>query len=156
MLCFQALCLCLCLCICRCLCLCHCFCLCICVLLWFFIAFIVSFQNMYGHRGLWGLRAEKMIIFEVMTDGHSPIPLIDSAHPVGWAEWKDIFIKKQIVSWLLTCISQPYAWKIEDLRVVSSARFRLLRTWPCLLYQTDHRCEMTQVLFWFDNDFFHD
>ena len=22
------------------------------------------------------------------TDIHSPIPLIDSAHPVGWAEWK--------------------------------------------------------------------
>ena len=68
---FQALCLCLCFCHCLCLCIC----LCICVLLWFFIAFIVSFQNMYGHRGLWGLRAEKMIIFEVMTDGHSPIPL---------------------------------------------------------------------------------
>ena len=30
-----------------------------------------------------------MIIFEVMTDGHSPIPLIDSAHPVGWAEGKE-------------------------------------------------------------------
>ena len=33
----------------------------------FWIAFIISFQNMYGYRGLWSLRAEIMIIFEVMT-----------------------------------------------------------------------------------------
>ena len=58
----------------------------------FWIAFIISFQNMYGYRGLWGLRADIMITFQVMTDTHTdrqtPIPLIDSAHPVGWAEWK--------------------------------------------------------------------
>ena len=34
----------------------------------FWIAFIISFQNMYGYRGLWSLWAEIMIIFEVMTD----------------------------------------------------------------------------------------
>ena len=34
----------------------------------FWIAFIISFQNMYGYRGLWSLRAEIMVIFEVMTD----------------------------------------------------------------------------------------
>ena len=60
----------------------------------FWIAFIISFQNMYGYRGLWGLRADIMIIFEVMTDTkthtQTPIPLIDSAHPVGWAEWKEM------------------------------------------------------------------
>ena len=33
----------------------------------FLIAFIISFQNMYGYRGLWSLRAEIMVIFEVMT-----------------------------------------------------------------------------------------
>ena len=63
----------------------------------FWIAFNISFQNMCGYRGLWNLWAEIMIIFKVMTDihtythahTHSPIPLIDSAHPVGWAEWKD-------------------------------------------------------------------
>ena len=38
---------------------------------YFWIAFIISFQNMYGYRGLWSLRAEIMIIFEVMTDGHT-------------------------------------------------------------------------------------
>ena len=58
----------------------------------FWIAFIISFQNMYGYRGLWSLRAKIMVIFEVMTDTHThtqtPNPLIDSAHPVGWAEWK--------------------------------------------------------------------
>ena len=58
----------------------------------FWIAFIISFQNMYGYRGLWSLRAEIMVIFEVMTDRHThtqtPNPLIDSAYPVGWAEWK--------------------------------------------------------------------
>ena len=62
----------------------------------FWIAFNISFQNMYGYKGLWSLRAEMMIIFEVMTDGHtythththSPIQLIDSAHVVGGAEWK--------------------------------------------------------------------
>ena len=37
----------------------------------FWIAFIISFQNMYGYRGLWSLRAEKMVIFEVMTDTHT-------------------------------------------------------------------------------------
>ena len=37
----------------------------------FWIAFIISFQNMYGYRGLWGLQAEIMIIFEVMTDTHT-------------------------------------------------------------------------------------
>ena len=37
----------------------------------FWIAFIISFQNMYGYRGLWGLRAGIMIIFEVMTDTHT-------------------------------------------------------------------------------------
>ena len=35
------------------------------------IAFIVNFQNMYGYRGLWSLRAEKMIIFEVTKDGQT-------------------------------------------------------------------------------------
>ena len=58
----------------------------------FWIAFIISFQNMYGYRGLWSLRAVILIIFEVMTYIHTyihtPFPLIDSAHPVGWAEWK--------------------------------------------------------------------
>ena len=58
----------------------------------FWITFIISFQNMYGYRGLWGLWADIMIIFEVMTDTHTDrqtrIPLIDSAHPVGLAEWK--------------------------------------------------------------------
>ena len=37
----------------------------------FWIAFIISFQNMYGYRGLWSLRAEIMVIFEVMTDTHT-------------------------------------------------------------------------------------
>ena len=37
----------------------------------FLIAFIISFQNMYDYRGLWGLQAEIMIIFEVMTDTHT-------------------------------------------------------------------------------------
>ena len=54
----------------------------------FWIVFIISFQNMYGYRGLWSPRADILIIFELMTDKHSPIPLIDSAHPGGWAEWK--------------------------------------------------------------------
>ena len=40
---------------------------------YFWIAFIISFQNMYGYRGLWSLRAEIMIIFEVMTDKPSHI-----------------------------------------------------------------------------------
>ena len=61
----------------------------LCSLMIFEGLFIISFQNMYGYRGLWSLRAEIMIIFEVMTDTHSqshiPIPLIDSAHLVGWA-----------------------------------------------------------------------
>ena len=61
----------------------------------FWIAFIKSFHNMYGYRGLWSLRAEIMTIFEVMTHIHTyittPFPLIDSAHPVGWAEWKATF-----------------------------------------------------------------
>ena len=47
---------------------------------------------MYGYRGLWSLRAVILIIFEVMTHIHTyittPFPLIDSAHPAGWAEWK--------------------------------------------------------------------
>ena len=38
---------------------------------YFWIAFIISFQNMYGYRGLWSLRAEIMVIFEVMTDTHT-------------------------------------------------------------------------------------
>ena len=37
----------------------------------FWIAFIISFQNMYGYRGLWSLRAVKLIIFEVITDIHT-------------------------------------------------------------------------------------
>ena len=37
----------------------------------FWIAFIISFQNMYGYRGLWSLRAEIFIIFEVMMDIHT-------------------------------------------------------------------------------------
>ena len=37
----------------------------------FLIAFIISFQNMYGYRGLWNLQAEIIIIFEVMTDGQT-------------------------------------------------------------------------------------
>ena len=83
---FQNCSVCLCLWLCLCCCICHWLCLCICVLFYdFWIAFIISFQNMYGCRGLWSLRAEIMIIFEVMTDihthTHSPIPLIDSAHP---------------------------------------------------------------------------
>ena len=69
---------------------------------------------------------------------------------------KDIFITKADCFMAVDLLTWPYAWKIEDLRVVSSARFRLLRTWPCLLYQTGHWCELTQVLFWFDNIFFHD
>ena len=92
----------------------------------FWIAFIISFQNMYGYRGLWGLRADIMIIFEVMTDRHThrhtPIPLIDSAHPVGWAEWKISFLsgkfphKKKIqedakfaaITWLILFCSPPW------------------------------------------------
>ena len=31
----------------------------------FWIAFIISFQNMYGYRGLWSLRAVVLIIFRV-------------------------------------------------------------------------------------------
>ena len=54
----------------------------------FWIAFIISIQNMYGYRGLWSLRAEKLIIFEVMTDIDSPIPPIDSAYPVGFVGMK--------------------------------------------------------------------
>ena len=52
------------------------------------IAFIISFQNMYGYRGLWS--------YDGWTDGHthSPIPLIDSAHLVVWAEWKGFKIKE--------------------------------------------------------------
>ena len=61
----------------------------------FWIAFIISFQNMYRYRRLWSQWAEILTIFEVMTDiisqSVSPIPLIDSAHLVDWAEWK--FIK---------------------------------------------------------------
>ena len=37
----------------------------------FWIAFIISFQNMYGYRGLWSLRAVLLIIFEVMTHIHT-------------------------------------------------------------------------------------
>ena len=37
----------------------------------FWIAFIISFQNMYGYRGLWSLRAVLFIIFEVMTYIHT-------------------------------------------------------------------------------------
>ena len=33
----------------------------------FWIAFIISFQNMYGYRGLWSLQAEMLTIFEVMN-----------------------------------------------------------------------------------------
>ena len=56
----------------RCRYLCHFLCLCIlCPLMIFLIAFIISVQNMYGNTGLWSLRAEKMIIFEVMTDGQT-------------------------------------------------------------------------------------
>ena len=83
---FQALCLCLCL--------CHCLCHCIVFVFVFvssydfLIAFIISFQNMYGYRGLWSPRAEILTIFEVLTDKHrhidSPIPLINLAHPVGY------------------------------------------------------------------------
>ena len=85
---FQALCLCSCLCRC----LCHCFVF-VCVSSYnFSIAFIISFQNMYGYSGLYSLGAGIMIIFEMMThidtETHSPIPIIDSAHPVRWAEWK--------------------------------------------------------------------
>ena len=54
----------------------------------FGIAFIISFQKMYGYWGLWSLRAEILTIFEVMTGTVSPIPLIDLAHWVGWAEEK--------------------------------------------------------------------
>ena len=39
----------------------------------FWIAFIISFQNMYGYRGLWSLRAVLFIIFEVMTYIHTHI-----------------------------------------------------------------------------------
>ena len=54
---------------------------------------------MYGYRGLGSLRAEIMIIFEVMTDivtytyAHTHqfhLYVIDSAHLVGWAERKDV------------------------------------------------------------------
>ena len=57
---------------------------------YFWIAFIISFQNMYGYRGLWSLRAGIMIIFEVMTDTHTdrhtPIPLIEWK-PCRGGEW---------------------------------------------------------------------
>ena len=71
----------------------------------FWIAFIISFQNMYGYRDLWSLRAEIMVIFEVMTDrhtqSHTSIPLIDSADPVGWAEWKNMhhLLSKKFQHW---------------------------------------------------------
>ena len=35
------------------------------------IAVIISFQNMYGYKGLWSLQAEIMVTFEVMTDTHT-------------------------------------------------------------------------------------
>ena len=100
----------------------------------FWIAFIICFQNMYGYRGLWSLREEIMIIFEVMTYIHTPIPLIDSAHPVGWAEWKyelceiiwvchtgiktNMFFNidpglNRIVQLLLYCIVPEY-WRISN------------------------------------------
>ena len=72
----------------------------------FWIAFIIRFQNMYGYRGLWSLRAEIMIIFKVMTDGHSPIPLIDSAHSVGWAEWKGSICWSEVTLWGMLSESQ--------------------------------------------------
>ena len=37
----------------------------------FCIAFIKSFQNMYGSSSMWSLRAVQLIMFEVMTDSHS-------------------------------------------------------------------------------------
>ena len=46
---FQVLCMSLCR---RRLCHCHCLCLCICVLFEFWLAIFISFQNMYGYRGL--------------------------------------------------------------------------------------------------------
>ena len=60
----------------------------------FWIAFVMSFQNMYGYMGLWSLWAALLIIFELMTHYthiHTTYKQhfhIDSAHPVGWAEWK--------------------------------------------------------------------
>ena len=39
----------------------------------FWIAFIISFQNMCGYRGLWSLQAEILTIFKVMTDKHKQI-----------------------------------------------------------------------------------
>ena len=55
---FQNYSVCLCLWLCLCCCICHWLCLCICVLFYdFWIAFIISFQNMYGYRSLWRLWA---------------------------------------------------------------------------------------------------
>ena len=53
----------------------------------FWIALIISFQNIYGYRRVWSLRAVIMINWSSSkcwrTDGQtkSPIPPIDSAHP---------------------------------------------------------------------------
>ena len=37
----------------------------------FWIAFIISFQYMSDYRGLWSLRVEIMIIYEMVTDGQT-------------------------------------------------------------------------------------
>ena len=56
----------------------------------FWIAFIISFQNMYGYRGLWSLLADIDHLWSDDGQTHidSPNPPIDSAHPVRWAKWK--------------------------------------------------------------------
>ena len=60
--------------------------------LWSSWAFRICMVN--GYRGLCSLSAVLLIIFDVMTHihthTHTPFPLIDSAHPVGGAEWKFI------------------------------------------------------------------
>ena len=55
----------------------------------FLIAFIISFQNMYGSRGSvkpTSRNDDHLRSDDGQTHTHTPIPLIDSAHPVGWAE----------------------------------------------------------------------
>ena len=62
---------------------------------------------MYVYSGLRSLQAVLLIIFEVVTQIHTyihtyihtPFPLIDSAHPVGWAEWK----KSEVVVEVCPC-----------------------------------------------------
>ena len=48
------------------------------------------------------------------THIHSPIPLIDSAHPVGWAEWKRwkvvLFLERLCEECETTCQVETWSW----------------------------------------------